>query len=284
MCVLLNPNHLLHNWSWRISCLGVSGLNTSRLRLFLHLHLSIPIFVYFFYLNGESLLVNQVDSCTESAEAACDILSQLVNCTIKTLGLISTARPSFMDVSQVSLCFMCTSNTSICYTQRAGLVTSCIPFACQAEECNHLPQKIPNFCTFCKNCARLFSKNLKKKRCSGLISTACPSSGPLCVCTDRGVCQLQVPVIYQDWWHAGGRSVPEGAGCQQQWHPEVAEDEQLSSCLPSRSLHFFKGNFLVLLSLVSAIESMLGGTDTQQMSLTGLELGHRKYMASVLNF
>ncbi|KAJ0050262.1 hypothetical protein NL108_014881, partial [Boleophthalmus pectinirostris] len=42
----------------------------------------------------------KVDSCTESAEAACDILSQLVNCTIKTLGLISTARPSFMDVSQ----------------------------------------------------------------------------------------------------------------------------------------------------------------------------------------
>lgn len=46
--------------------------------------------------------VDQVDSCTESAEAACDILSQLVNCTIKTLGLISTARPSFMDVQQVS--------------------------------------------------------------------------------------------------------------------------------------------------------------------------------------
>uniref|UniRef100_A0A3B1ICX0 F-box and leucine-rich repeat protein 3, like n=2 Tax=Astyanax mexicanus TaxID=7994 RepID=A0A3B1ICX0_ASTMX len=42
----------------------------------------------------------KVDSCTESAEAACNILSQLVNCTIKTLGLISTARPSFMDVSQ----------------------------------------------------------------------------------------------------------------------------------------------------------------------------------------
>lgn len=49
------------------------------------------------------LPLNQVDSCTESAEAACDILSQLVNCTIKTLGLISTARPSFMDVSQVRL-------------------------------------------------------------------------------------------------------------------------------------------------------------------------------------
>ncbi|KAM6951951.1 LOW QUALITY PROTEIN: F-box/LRR-repeat protein 3 [Lycodopsis pacificus] len=42
----------------------------------------------------------KVDSCTESAEAACDILSQLVNCTIKTLGLISTAQPSFMGVSQ----------------------------------------------------------------------------------------------------------------------------------------------------------------------------------------
>uniref|UniRef100_A0A8C6WZM1 F-box and leucine-rich repeat protein 3, like n=1 Tax=Neogobius melanostomus TaxID=47308 RepID=A0A8C6WZM1_9GOBI len=44
----------------------------------------------------------KVDSCTESAEAACDILSQLVNCTIKTLGLISTARPSFMDAHFVS--------------------------------------------------------------------------------------------------------------------------------------------------------------------------------------
>ncbi|XP_069055329.1 F-box/LRR-repeat protein 3-like isoform X2 [Pleurodeles waltl] len=42
----------------------------------------------------------KVDSCTESAEAACDILSQLVNCSIKTLGLISTARPSFMNVAK----------------------------------------------------------------------------------------------------------------------------------------------------------------------------------------
>ncbi|CAJ0960515.1 unnamed protein product [Ranitomeya imitator] len=40
----------------------------------------------------------KVDSSTESAEAACDILSQLVNCSLKTLGLISTARPSFMDL------------------------------------------------------------------------------------------------------------------------------------------------------------------------------------------
>uniref|UniRef100_A0A2D4FHB9 F-box domain-containing protein n=1 Tax=Micrurus corallinus TaxID=54390 RepID=A0A2D4FHB9_MICCO len=45
----------------------------------------------------------KVDSSTESAEAACDILSQLVNCSIKTLGLISTAKPSFMDVSKVLL-------------------------------------------------------------------------------------------------------------------------------------------------------------------------------------
>uniref|UniRef100_A0A8D2ZTD6 F-box and leucine-rich repeat protein 3, like n=1 Tax=Scophthalmus maximus TaxID=52904 RepID=A0A8D2ZTD6_SCOMX len=42
----------------------------------------------------------------ESAEAACDILSQSVNCTIKTLGLISTARPSFLDVSQVTVVFV----------------------------------------------------------------------------------------------------------------------------------------------------------------------------------
>nr|XP_033783081.1 F-box/LRR-repeat protein 21-like isoform X1 [Geotrypetes seraphini]XP_033783082.1 F-box/LRR-repeat protein 21-like isoform X1 [Geotrypetes seraphini]XP_033783083.1 F-box/LRR-repeat protein 21-like isoform X1 [Geotrypetes seraphini]XP_033783084.1 F-box/LRR-repeat protein 21-like isoform X1 [Geotrypetes seraphini]XP_033783085.1 F-box/LRR-repeat protein 21-like isoform X1 [Geotrypetes seraphini] len=42
----------------------------------------------------------KVDSCTESAEAACDILSQLVNCSIKTLGLISTAKSSFMNISK----------------------------------------------------------------------------------------------------------------------------------------------------------------------------------------
>uniref|UniRef100_A0A673N801 F-box domain-containing protein n=1 Tax=Sinocyclocheilus rhinocerous TaxID=307959 RepID=A0A673N801_9TELE len=40
----------------------------------------------------------KVDSSTESAEAACDILSQLVNCSLKTPGLISTARPSFMEL------------------------------------------------------------------------------------------------------------------------------------------------------------------------------------------
>uniref|UniRef100_G3Q2A4 F-box domain-containing protein n=1 Tax=Gasterosteus aculeatus aculeatus TaxID=481459 RepID=G3Q2A4_GASAC len=43
----------------------------------------------------------KVESCTEFAEAACDILSQLVDCAIKTLGLIPTAQPSVMDVSQV---------------------------------------------------------------------------------------------------------------------------------------------------------------------------------------
>lgn len=44
----------------------------------------------------------QVDSSRESAEAACDVLSQLVNCSLKTLRLISTARPSFMELPKVS--------------------------------------------------------------------------------------------------------------------------------------------------------------------------------------
>lgn len=50
----------------------------------------------------ECVVCFQVDSSTESAEAACDILSQLVNCSLKTLGLISTARPSFMELPKVS--------------------------------------------------------------------------------------------------------------------------------------------------------------------------------------
>lgn len=49
---------------------------------------------------------SKVDSSKESAEAACDILSQLVNCSLKTLGLISTARPSFMDLPKVSADFV----------------------------------------------------------------------------------------------------------------------------------------------------------------------------------
>lgn len=48
-----------------------------------------------------NLFCFKVDSSKESAEAACDILSQLVNCSLKTLGLISTARPSFMDLPKV---------------------------------------------------------------------------------------------------------------------------------------------------------------------------------------
>lgn len=43
-----------------------------------------------------------MDSSRESAEAACDILSKLVNCSLKTLRLISTARPSFMELPKVS--------------------------------------------------------------------------------------------------------------------------------------------------------------------------------------
>ncbi|XP_073914948.1 F-box/LRR-repeat protein 21 isoform X2 [Castor canadensis] len=50
----------------------------------------------------------KVDSSTESAEAACDILSQLVNCSLQTLGLISTAKPSFMNVSKESFVWLTT--------------------------------------------------------------------------------------------------------------------------------------------------------------------------------
>lgn len=60
-----------------------------------------------------------MDSSKESAEAACDILSQLVNCSLKTLGLISTARPSFMDLPKVFAGFVtgsyisCSDNGSV---------------------------------------------------------------------------------------------------------------------------------------------------------------------------
>ncbi|XP_010576510.1 PREDICTED: F-box/LRR-repeat protein 3 isoform X1 [Haliaeetus leucocephalus] len=57
----------------------------------------------------------KVDSSKESAEAACDILSQLVNCSLKTLGLISTARPSFMDLPKHgSICsLVCVSQVKV---------------------------------------------------------------------------------------------------------------------------------------------------------------------------
>ncbi|XP_003473313.1 F-box/LRR-repeat protein 21 isoform X1 [Cavia porcellus] len=42
----------------------------------------------------------KVHSGAESAETACNILSQLVHCSVRTLGLISTAKPSFMNVSK----------------------------------------------------------------------------------------------------------------------------------------------------------------------------------------
>lgn len=51
---------------------------------------------------------------------------------------------------------------------------------------------------------------------------------------DCGVCQLQIVVFTEDWRHSSGWSITEGAGGQQQWHPETAEDEQLPSCLSSR--------------------------------------------------
>ncbi|XP_054754730.1 F-box/LRR-repeat protein 21-like [Lytechinus pictus] len=45
----------------------------------------------------------KVDSHQASAEAACDILSRLVNCSLKTLELMLTARPSFHLVNPVKL-------------------------------------------------------------------------------------------------------------------------------------------------------------------------------------
>ncbi|XP_013785747.1 F-box/LRR-repeat protein 3-like isoform X2 [Limulus polyphemus] len=40
----------------------------------------------------------KVDSCRESAETACQILSQLVHCSLKTLQLMSSAKPSFLQL------------------------------------------------------------------------------------------------------------------------------------------------------------------------------------------
>ncbi|KAK2506200.1 hypothetical protein MC885_007950 [Smutsia gigantea] len=42
----------------------------------------------------------KIDSSPESAEAACDMLSQLVSGSVQTLGLISMTKPSFMNLSK----------------------------------------------------------------------------------------------------------------------------------------------------------------------------------------
>lgn len=47
-------------------------------------------------------VVFKTDSSVESAEMACQILSRLVNCSLKTLALISSARPVFLDMDQES--------------------------------------------------------------------------------------------------------------------------------------------------------------------------------------
>lgn len=60
------------------------------------------VFVCFVLFFSNGVRGGQVDSSRESAEAACDVLSQLVNCSLKTLRLISTARPSFMELPKVS--------------------------------------------------------------------------------------------------------------------------------------------------------------------------------------
>lgn len=47
-------------------------------------------------------VVFKTDSSVESAKMACHILSKLVNCSLKTLSLISSARPVFLDVDPES--------------------------------------------------------------------------------------------------------------------------------------------------------------------------------------
>ncbi len=129
----------------------------------------------------------QVDSSTESAEAACDILSQLVNCSLKTLGLISTARPSFMELPKVSGHVFW---QSCVLGWRVGL----------------LPD------------VWLFSF----------------SSVPLHFCSHRGVCQLQISFVSENWRHASGWSFAQGPGGQQQRHTQAVKDEQLSTCFSCR--------------------------------------------------
>ncbi|KAJ9591147.1 hypothetical protein L9F63_002302 [Diploptera punctata] len=47
-------------------------------------------------------VIFKTDSSVESAQMACHILSRLVNCSLKTLALISSARPVFLDVDHQS--------------------------------------------------------------------------------------------------------------------------------------------------------------------------------------
>ncbi|XP_069495883.1 F-box/LRR-repeat protein 3 isoform X2 [Ambystoma mexicanum] len=97
----------------------------------------------------------KVDSSKESAEAACDILSQLVNCSLKTLGLISTARPSFMDLPKIddtpvddpSLKVLVANNSD---TLRLLKMSSCphvspAGILCVADQCHGLRELALNY-------------------------------------------------------------------------------------------------------------------------------------------
>lgn len=69
------------------------------------------------------------------------------------------------------------------------------------------------------------------------ISLLCfypPSTVSLHLSPDGGFCQLQIPVLSEDWWHACRWPLSQGSGSQQQWHPQTVEDEQLPSCFPCR--------------------------------------------------
>lgn len=105
-----HSNHLQYV-SFKVTVGAGRGGGVKTQAFFLHVN---PSLFDFFFSSMTKVIFSchQVDSSTESAEAACDILSQLVNCSLKTLGLISTARPSFMEVPKVFLAtFVMTENT-----------------------------------------------------------------------------------------------------------------------------------------------------------------------------
>ncbi|KAK6485760.1 F-box/LRR-repeat protein 3 [Huso huso] len=113
----------------------------------------------------------KVDSSTESAEEACDILSQLVNCSLKTLGLISTARPSFMElpkshfISALTVLFVNSKSLSSLKindtpvddpslkvlvannsdTLRLLKMSSCPRILCEADQCHGLRELALNY-------------------------------------------------------------------------------------------------------------------------------------------
>uniref|UniRef100_K7F706 Uncharacterized protein n=1 Tax=Pelodiscus sinensis TaxID=13735 RepID=K7F706_PELSI len=86
----------LHSHLWRKFGFGLTGPLTSYLN---STHPDIIQQIIKRHVDHLQYFNFKVDS-TVYAEAACAILSQLVNCFIQTLGLISAVKPSFMRVSK----------------------------------------------------------------------------------------------------------------------------------------------------------------------------------------